>query len=138
MNDEPLSNFAFNFNLRRYSAEIGYVLRGDVYLDLSPFATIRAGAQVQKHCEAPAEAMELYGHVWSAQVSIPSLLMFDGALELYDVQVDALGRQIGTEPGQSSNMTWTASFEGMALSDISRHVIDTHVEPSFLEFHGIL
>jgi len=94
--------------------EIGYVMRGDVYLDLSPFAAIRAGAQVVKHCEAPADAMRLYGHVWSVQVTIPSLLMFDGAFELYDVEVAAVGKQIGTKPGRSSNMTWAASLEGGA------------------------
>jgi hypothetical protein len=34
------------FNVRRYGEEIGYVMRGDMYLDLSPFAAVHAGAQV--------------------------------------------------------------------------------------------
>ena len=60
----------------------GYSMRGDVALDLAPLAPFRVSASVTRHCEAPEVAMELHGHVWSAQLSISSLLMFDGALEL--------------------------------------------------------
>ena len=39
---------------------------------------VRRFTKVVKHCEAPADAMRLYGHVWSVQVSMQSMLMFDG------------------------------------------------------------
>jgi len=64
----------------------GYALRGHVAMDLAPFAAFRASASVTRHCEAPAEAMARYGHLWSAQMSVPSLLVFDGAFELYDLE----------------------------------------------------
>jgi hypothetical protein len=64
----------------------GHAMRGDLALDLAPFAALRASASVTRHCEAPAVAMSLYGHVWSAQVSVPSLLIFGGAFELHDLE----------------------------------------------------
>jgi len=64
----------------------GYTLRGHVAVDVAPFASFRANASVTRHCEAPADAMEVYGHVWSANVSVPSLLMFDGAFDLFDLE----------------------------------------------------
>jgi len=64
----------------------GHAMRGEVALDLAPFAAFSASASVTRHCEAPAVAMSMYGHVWSAQLSVPSLLLFDGAFELYDLE----------------------------------------------------
>jgi hypothetical protein len=62
------------------------LLRGDVALDLAPFAAFRASAWVTRHCEAPAASMAMYGHVWSVNVSVPSLLMFNGTFELFELE----------------------------------------------------
>jgi len=86
----------------------GYAMRGDVALDLAPFAPFQSSASVKRHCEAPANA------VWSVHASLPSLLMFDGAFELFDVEVAAVGKPIGTVAGRSSNITWTANLAGGA------------------------
>ena len=56
--------------------------------------------------------MALYGHIWSAELSVASLSLYDGLFTVHDLEVIALGKQIGTTVGQTSNMTWTANVSG--------------------------
>jgi len=114
--DKPLSNFAFNFNLRRYTKEYPDLFKEEVGTQANitrrvidthfepSFLELKMTSYDEQHLPGPLPAT-LSTHILSHR--------FLSHVGSYDV---------------ASN-TCQAS---------ARHVIDTHFEPSFLESRGVL